>query len=108
MTFYCVTCFYIHALAAHICPYMHVVLLSHHVTFSHPACRCISGTRVVPRGKVQSVAGLSFVGYGAHHADYPHVYLTAAAAIGTTREEVDEFAARLSKAYEEFASKKPK
>ena len=59
--------------------------------------RCVSGTRVVAQGKRQEVAGLSFVGYGAHHSAYPHVYLTAAAAIGTTEADVREFALRLDK-----------
>ncbi len=73
----------------------------------------------MPKGKKQTVAGievrslqsffllapilvcfhLQFVGYGAHHDRYPHVYLTAAAAIGTTPAECDEFAARFEKAY---------
>ena len=30
--------------------------------------RCVSGTRAVPRGKVQEVAGLTFQGFGAHHS----------------------------------------
>mmetsp|Transcript_38719 Transcript_38719/g.86114 ORF Transcript_38719/g.86114 Transcript_38719/m.86114 type:complete len:580 (+) Transcript_38719:110-1849(+) len=68
--------------------------------------RCISGTRVVPTGKKQNVAGIDFVGYGAHHYAYPHVYMTAAAAIGTTREDVDEFVSRLGKCFEEFHKKK--
>eukprot|EP00803_Ostreobium_quekettii_P004682 evm.model.scf_690.1 EVM.evm.TU.scf_690.1 scf_690:1172-7451(+) len=57
--------------------------------------RCISGTRVVARGKKQTVAGMDFVGYGAHHSHYPHDYMTAAAALGTTRADVDKFACRL-------------
>ncbi|KAG1669564.1 hypothetical protein FOA52_006337 [Chlamydomonas sp. UWO 241] len=67
--------------------------------------RCVSGTRVVPRGKAQEIAGHTFVGYGSHTDAYPHVYLTAAAAIGTTKGEVDEFVARLTKAYREFQAK---
>ena len=30
--------------------------------------RCVSGTRTVPRGKVQDVGGITFRGYGAHHS----------------------------------------
>lgn len=67
--------------------------------------RCISGTRVVGKGKKQNVAGLDFVGYGSHCNAYPHVYLTAAAAIGTTAAEADEFAGRLVKAYREMQAK---
>ena len=29
--------------------------------------RCVSGTRAVPRGKRQEVAGITFDGYGAHY-----------------------------------------
>lgn len=67
--------------------------------------RCISGTRVVGKGKKQSVAGLEFLGYGSHCNAYPHVYLTAAAAIGTMAAEADEFAGRLVKVYREMQAK---
>ena len=30
--------------------------------------RCVSGTRTVPRSKVQEVGGIAFRGYGAHHS----------------------------------------
>jgi len=69
--------------------------------------RGISGTRVVAPGKPQTVGGLRFDDYGSHcDGGYPHVYLTAAAAVGTTEGEVDEFCARLVKAYREFKKKK--
>lgn len=64
--------------------------------------RCISGTRVVARGAKQTVAGIPFVGYGSHCDDYGCDYLTAAAAIGTTEAEVDEFVSRLCKCFDEF------
>jgi hypothetical protein len=67
--------------------------------------RNISGTRVVPRGKAAAVAGLQFAGYGSHCDDYPHVYVTAAAAVGTTVEEVQELAVRLNKCFAEFRKK---
>ncbi|GAX79839.1 hypothetical protein CEUSTIGMA_g7279.t1 [Chlamydomonas eustigma] len=67
--------------------------------------RFISGTRVVPKGKKQSVAGIDFLGYGSHADDYPHVYLTAAAAIGTKRGECLEFVDRLIRAYQEYELK---
>lgn len=67
--------------------------------------RCISGTRVVARGKQQAVGGLNFVGYGSHCDDYGCDYLTAAAAVGTSEEEVDEFVARLCKCYDEVKQK---
>ena len=64
--------------------------------------RGVSGTRVVAQGKVQSIAGHSFQGYGAHHASYPHTYLTFAAALGTTKQDVDAFLERLRACLEEF------
>jgi O-phospho-L-seryl-tRNASec:L-selenocysteinyl-tRNA synthase len=57
--------------------------------------RCASGARVVAPGKVESVAGLEFRGYGAHCDAYPHAYLTVAAALGTSPSDVDEFLRRL-------------
>ena len=64
--------------------------------------RGVSGTRVVAQGKVQSIAGHSFQGYGAHYNCYPHTYLTFAAALGTTRQDVDEFLKRLRTCLHEF------
>ena len=67
--------------------------------------RCVSGTRVVARQARQHVAGHSFIGYGAHCDDYPVAYLTVAAALGTTQEDIDEFLKRLTVAYAEFKLK---
>eukprot|EP00951_Prasinocladus_malaysianus_P009351 scaffold68122_cov41-Prasinocladus_malaysianus.AAC.1 len=64
--------------------------------------RCVSGTRVIARGKKQTVAGTTFEGFGSSHDAYPCAYLTAAAAIGTTREEIDEFCKRLEKCVEKY------
>eukprot|EP00873_Tetraselmis_striata_P018425 jgi/Tetstr1/438689/TSEL_027239.t1 len=68
--------------------------------------RCVSGTRVVARGKAQTVGGHSFQGYGASTDAYPCAYLTAAAAIGASTAEVDEFCARLVRCVKEFRSKR--
>lgn len=59
--------------------------------------RCVSGTRVVPRGQQKNVAGVSFTGYGASTSAYPHDYLTAACAVGLSTAELDEFLLRLDK-----------
>lgn len=67
--------------------------------------RSVSGTRVVARQARQHVAGHSFIGYGAHCDDYPVAYLTVAAALGTTQEDIDEFLKRLTVAYAEFKLK---
>lgn len=68
--------------------------------------RCVSGTRVVARGKRQEVGGVPFVGYGAHCDDYPHDYLTVAAAVGTTHQDIDGFIARLRQCWVEFQRKR--
>lgn len=64
--------------------------------------RCVSGTRVVARGKRQDVGGLQFTGYGAHCDAYPCDYLTVAAALGTSEGDVDAFLARLEVCFAEF------
>ena len=58
---------------------------------------CYSFFRVVAPGKTTSVAGYTFKNFGAHYNSYPHAYLTAAAGIGITREDVDIFITRLDK-----------
>jgi hypothetical protein len=65
--------------------------------------RGVSGTRVVVPGKAAEVAGVKFPDYGGHCAGgYPHVYVTAAAALGAGEGDVREFCARFIKAYHEF------
>eukprot|EP00752_Nemacystus_decipiens_P001780 g1720.t1 len=59
--------------------------------------RCVSGTRVVPRGQHKSVGGVEFTGYGASVSGYPHDYLTAACAVGLSVAELDEFVLRFDK-----------
>lgn len=63
--------------------------------------RCVSGTRVVPRGEVKQMGGESFVGFGSSTDCYPHAYMTAACAIGVSRNEVVEFFSRLDKTMKE-------
>lgn len=67
--------------------------------------RCVSGTRVIPRGQVNVMNGQHFVGFGSSTDDYPHAYMTAACAIGVTSSEVDEFFIRLDKSMKEFKKK---
>lgn len=60
--------------------------------------RNVSGVRVVLGNEKKSVAGITFEGFGAHSDNYPFSpYLTAAAAIGMTKNEVDRFIERLNK-----------
>jgi len=63
--------------------------------------RCVSGTRVVPRGEVKLIGGDTFVGFGSSTEFYPHAYMTAACAIGLSRHEVVEFFSRLDKTMNE-------
>ena len=70
--------------------------------------RCVSGTRVVAPGKRQDVGGVVFDGFGASHDAYPVPYFTAAAALGTTREDVDRFCAQLRKCFKDFRKKAAK
>jgi len=64
--------------------------------------RFVSGTRVVPVHKKAQVAGHSFEGFMAHIQGYPFPYLTAAAAIGLKKEEIDIFISRLDKVFSQF------
>jgi len=61
-------------------------------------CHCFAD-RVVTRGTEQEIAGHRFTGFGAHHSDYPCTYLTAAAALGITKLDVDSFIRRLDKVF---------
>ena len=53
--------------------------------------------RVVRKGEVKEVSGHTFYGFGSHSNEYPCSYLTAAAAIGMQKEDVDLFIKRLDK-----------
>lgn len=59
--------------------------------------RLVSGTRVVAPGEVKDIQGYSFVNWGSHSNIYPHSYLTAAAAVGITKEDIDKFVKILDK-----------
>lgn len=67
--------------------------------------RGVSGTRTVERGKTAIVGGVHLLGFGAHHRAYPCDYLTVAAAIGTSKAEIEEFVARLKRCAKEFGGK---
>ena len=70
--------------------------------------RCVSGTRVVARGKRAEVGGLAFAGYGAHHDAYPCDYLTVAAALGTREADIEELLQRLARCFGEFRARQQK
>lgn len=70
--------------------------------------RCASGARVIVPGKIQEVGGLTLHGFGASYDEYPHAYITVAAAIGTSVQEVDEFMRRLTTCAKELQDAKQK
>ena len=51
--------------------------------------RFVSGARVVPRNAIKMVNGITFHGFGSHINEYPHQYITFAASLGQTKEEID-------------------
>lgn len=65
--------------------------------------RCVSGTRVVPRAQSKTMGDHEFLGFGSSVDGYAHAYMTAACAIGLTKEEMDEFFIRLEKTFQEKA-----
>ena len=65
--------------------------------------RCVSGTRVVPRAESKMIGNHEFLGFGSSVEGYAHAYMTAACAIGLTKEELDEFFIRLDKTFQEKA-----
>lgn len=83
--------------------------------------RCVSGTRVVVPSTAASLSAslgggkdattktigpLAFPGYGSHADAYPPgPYLTAACALGVSKEEVDVFLRRLDKVLSDFAAR---
>ena len=59
--------------------------------------RNVSGTRVVNGSDTKTIGGHDFRGFGSHFDSYPFAYLTAAASVGMTRDDVDTFTKRLDK-----------
>ncbi len=64
--------------------------------------RNVYGVRVITGKDKKNVAGIWFEGFGAHCDAYPCPYLTAAAAIGMRKDEVDTFIVRLKKVMDSF------
>uniref|UniRef100_A0A665XF18 O-phosphoseryl-tRNA(Sec) selenium transferase n=1 Tax=Echeneis naucrates TaxID=173247 RepID=A0A665XF18_ECHNA len=59
--------------------------------------RQVSGARVVPLGKEQTISGHTFHGFMSHSEIYPCPYLNAASAVGITQEDVRLCIKRLDK-----------
>jgi len=67
--------------------------------------RCISGTRVIASGETKTIGKHVFNNWGSHSNNYPFTYMTAAAAVGLTRNEIDVFIKRLEKIFSKFKRK---
>ena len=61
--------------------------------------------RVVPQYAEKEINGHKFVGFGSHSNNYPCSYLTAAAAVGMTTEDVDLFIKRLNETFKDWKKK---
>ena len=59
--------------------------------------RGVSGTRVVTGVALKAVEGVEFRGWGGQNEQCTLPYLTAAAAIGVTEQDIERFLARLDK-----------
>lgn len=70
--------------------------------------RSASGARVLVPGKTATVGGVTLSGFGQSHDAYPHTYLTVAAALGTTVEDVDLFFNRFLSCTKEYRKKSAK
>ena len=57
---------------------------------------------MVPLGSTKDINGHLFTGWGAHARNYRCSYLTAAAAIGMSKADVDTFLKRLDKCLSKF------
>jgi len=64
--------------------------------------RCASGARVLYPGVEKAVAGVTFKNFGTSHDEYPNTYLTVAAALGTTSDDVDGFFERFLQCLEKY------
>lgn len=58
--------------------------------------RMVSGVRVIARNNDLKIEEHRFKGFGSSHENYPFSYLTAAAAIGITKEDIDLFIQKLT------------
>eukprot|EP00095_Tigriopus_kingsejongensis_P010687 snap_masked-scaffold261_size233860-processed-gene-1.22 protein:Tk10687 transcript:snap_masked-scaffold261_size233860-processed-gene-1.22-mRNA-1 annotation:"o-phosphoseryl-trna selenium transferase" len=69
--------------------------------------RGVSGTRVLTGKDCKTIEGHTFEGWGSHSGGTPCPYLTAAAAIGMTEQDIDLFIHRLTKVMQSTVKPKP-
>ena len=67
--------------------------------------RTCSGARAVSGEDKKKIGDMHIEGWGAHHDHFPFPYITVAAAIGMTIEDVDVFMKRLKKVLSELGKK---
>lgn len=68
--------------------------------------RCASGARIIVPGSSKDIAGLVFDNFGTSQNQYPHQYMTVAAALGTSIDEVDSFFERFRTCVAKFKASK--
>jgi len=66
--------------------------------------RHVGGCRVVTGLEVKTIEGHEFIGWGAHHSNYPTPYLTAASTIGMERKDIDWFIKKLDECYRKLGT----
>lgn len=59
--------------------------------------RLVCGSRVVLCQGQKEICGIDYTAWGSHCNIYPHDYITSAAALGTSKKDVDVFIQRLDK-----------
>jgi O-phosphoseryl-tRNA(Sec) selenium transferase, SepSecS len=84
-----------------------ISIVNLHLLCSRILCVCCAVYSVVARNTQQEVAGYHFSGFGAHSSAYPCTYLTAAAALGITKDDVDSFIRRLDKSFNKKRGRPP-
>lgn len=62
-------------------------------------------SRVIAAGETKQIGVHVFKNWGSHSNAYPFTYMTAAAAVGITRNEIDIFIKRLDKIFAKFRNK---
>ena len=67
---------------------------------SHFKVCYVSNRVVTPGDTIDDIGGISFKNFNSHYNAYPCAYLTAAAAIGIQKEEIDLFIKRLQKVFD--------
>lgn len=68
--------------------------------------RCVSGTRVICNIEHKTISGYEFHGWGSHYDGYPSSYLTAAATVGMTTSDIDQFLQRFTKVMNDWTTKR--